>query len=160
MPEDIRLDRKLDDPAVIALLESHLADMRAISPPGSVHALDLDALRAQDVRFWTLWRVAPNTETPALAGCAAIKRLDKDHGEIKSMRTAAAFLRQGVASALLVHVIDDAVAMGLTRLSLETGSTEHFASARTLYATHGFEPCPPFADYLPDPHSVFMTREL
>ena len=137
-----------------ALLAEHLAHMRRLSPPCSVHALDLDRLRRPGITFWTAWRDG------ALAGCGALKALDARHGEIKSMRTASAHLRQGVASRMLMHIVDEARRRGYARLSLETGSMDAFVPARTLYARHGFVACPPFADYADDPNSVFMTREL
>ena len=151
----IRLDSTLTHPDVIALLEAHLDDMRAISPPESVHALDLDALRGPTLRFWTAW-----SDSDSLMGCAALKIHDATLGEIKSMRTSRSHLRQGVAAALLNHVIESARELGLQTLSLETGSTEHFAAARRLYEVNGFSECPPFADYTLDPHSTFMTRSI
>ena len=144
----------LAGPEIRALLEEHLAHMRRTSPPCSVHALDLDRLRRPGITFWTAWRDGD------LAGCGALKALDARHGEIKSMRTAAAHLRQGVASRMLVHIVDEARRRGYARLSLETGSMDAFVPARTLYARHGFVACPPFADYADDPNSVFMAREL
>ncbi|HSV68576.1 MAG TPA: GNAT family N-acetyltransferase [Methylibium sp.] len=148
----------LDDlagPAIHALLQEHLRSMHALSPPESVHALDLDALRRPEVSFWTAW-----SDAGALLGCGALKALDAEHGEIKSMRTAAAHLRQGVARALLDHIVAEAQGRGYRRLSLETGSMAAFEPARRLYADFGFVPCGPFADYAEDPHSVFMTRTL
>src|SRR5262249_17476257 len=124
------------------------------SPPESVHALDLDALRRPEITFWTAWLGAD------LAGCAALKQLDRAHAEVKSMRTSRAHLRQGVASRLLRHVLAEAQRRGYRQLSLETGSQTHFAPARQLYASFGFEPCAPFADYVEDPNSVFMTRAV
>jgi len=140
---------------VIALLEAHLDDMRRTSPPGSVHALDVAALRAPQVSFW----VARDGGT--LAGCAALKRLDATHAEIKSMRTDMAFRGRGVARALLHRLMQEArTSRGCVRLSLETGSQPFFAPARALYLAHGFEVCPPFGGYRPDPASTFMTRTL
>ena len=149
----IRLD-KLRSEQVIGLLNEHLQSMALHSPPESVHALDLDALRQPDVSFWSAW------EGAELLGCGAIRELDARHGEIKSMRTASGHLRQGVASALLQHILTEAKQRAYQRLSLETGSAPAFAAARNMYARFGFAPCEPFADYLPDPHSVFMTRTL
>lgn len=139
---------------IVAFLEAHVAQLRSLSPPESSHALDLAGLRAPGVRFWTA------TDDGEILGCAALKRLDDDHVELKSMRTATHRTRQGVASRLVAHVLDEARGLGFTRMSLETGSEEFFAPARALYARHGFTYCEPFADYLPDPLSVFMTREL
>jgi putative acetyltransferase len=148
---------RLDDlrgPEIAALLEEHLADMRRISPPESVHALDLERLRAPDIRFWTLW------QGDDLLGCGALKQLDTTHAEIKSMRTARAHRRQGVAATMLRHLLEQARAAGFARVSLETGSMAEFAPAQALYAAHGFEYCGPFADYVEDPNSVFMTLPL
>ena len=147
----------LDDlkgPEIAALLTEHLEDMRATSPPESVHALDLDGLRQPNIRFWTLW------DGRNLAGCGALKWLDAEHAEIKSMRTAATYKQQGIASKVLQHLINDAKAAGVQRLSLETGSMAFFLPARSLYAKFGFELCGPFADYTLDPNSLFMTQKL
>lgn len=153
----IRIDN-LSGPEIAQLLEEHLVDMNATSPPESKHALDLDGLKQPDVTFWTLWATDNEGQGERLAGCCALKRLTAEHGEIKSMRTATVFRRQGVAQRLLQHVLDQAKAQRLTRLSLETGSMDYFAAARGLYSRFGFEECPPFGDYIEDPNSVFMTR--
>jgi len=147
----------VDDPLrpdVVALLEGHLADMRATSPPESVHALDPTALVGPGLSFWTL------REDGVLLGCAAIKELDPGHAEIKSMRTAPAARRRGVASQLLDHVLETARDRGYTRLSLETGTQDFFAPARALYLSRGFVECGPFASYVLDPHSAFFSRAL
>jgi putative acetyltransferase len=149
----IRLD-DLSSPAVHALLGEHLRSVALLSPPESVHALGLEALKAPDIAFWTAWR---NDE---LLGCGALKRLDADHAELKSMRTVAAHLRQGVARALLGHLLGEAKRRGFARVSLETGSSAAFLPARTLYESVGFAHCGPFADYVVDPHSVFMSRAI
>lgn len=141
-------------PDVLALLDEHLRDMYAFSPPESVHALDPDKLRAADVTFWTAW------DGPALLGCGALKELDSTHGEIKTMRTSKNQLRRGVAAAILAHIVDTARARGYERLSLETGSGGPFEAALRFYESEGFEYCEPFADYVLDPFSRFMTREL
>ena len=153
MDLQIRLD-PLHSPQIAALLGEHLQDMRRISPPESVHALDLEELRKPGITFWSAW------SGDVLAGCVALKELDASHGEIKSMRTAAAQRRRGVGAALLEHVLEQAQARGLHRLSLETGSQPEFAPARALYARYGFVPCGPFGDYAEDPCSTFMTRAL
>lgn len=144
----------LSDPRVHALLREHLEDMHRWSPPESIHALDLDALGAADIRFWTLW------DGGDLLGCGALRELDPGHGEIKSMRTARAHRRRGAARAMLDHLLAQAQALGYRRVSLETGSMAAFAPARALYASAGFQTCAPFGDYQPDAHSVFMTRGL
>ena len=150
----IRVDDLAGD-EVRALLDEHLAHMRSISPPESVHALDLDALRRPEVTFWSAW--SPDGR---LLGCGALKALDARHGEIKSMRTATAQRRSGVARALLAHIVAEAQSRGYARLSLETGAEPAFAPARALYQRFGFALCAPFAGYAEDPNSVFMTRTL
>lgn len=142
----------LRGPEIAILLEEHLHSMAEQSPPESMHALDLDGLRQPDITFWSIW------EGEQLAGCGALKELDAQHAEIKSMRTVKAFLRRGVARQLLQHLLTVAVDRGYRRLSLETGSMEGFRPARELYAAFGFEYCEPFADYVEDPNSVFMTK--
>ena len=149
----IRLD-DLSGPEIRALLDEHLRDMALLSPPDSVHALDLDGLRAPEITFWTAWS---NGE---LLGCGALKELDRRHGEIKSMRTSVAHRRRGVARAILRHIIQEAEQRSYLRLSLETGSMDGFQPAQLLYQSFGFAYCPPFADYKPDPNSVFMTKML
>ncbi|MBB6695536.1 GNAT family N-acetyltransferase [Cohnella xylanilytica] len=151
------MEIKRDDltgPEVQALIGEHLQGMFEHSPPESVHALDLDGLRKPEITFWSAW------EGDRLAGCGALKELDPEHGEVKSMRTSSAFLRRGVASRMLEHIIGEAKRRGYRRLSLETGSMEAFVPARNLYARFGFEYCGLFADYAEDPNSVFMTKEL
>lgn len=144
----------LDHPAVASLLQEHLQSMAQLSPPESIHALDLDALRKPQITFWSAW------QDDELMGCGALKQLDAAHGEIKSMRTASRHRRKGVAAAMLEHILDEAQRRAYTQLSLETGSMQGFEPARALYARYGFESCGPFADYTSDPNSVFMTRAV
>lgn len=144
----------LSSPAVADLLTAHLAFMAEHSPPESIHALDLDALRAPGITFWTAW------EDEDLLGCIALKELDKLHGEIKSMRTASPYLGRGIASAMLRHLINEARLRCYARLSLETGTGAAFAPAHALYLKFGFEYCGPFSDYREDPFSRFMTLLL
>ncbi|KJY84520.1 acetyltransferase [Vibrio galatheae] len=141
----------LDNPQVINLLQEHLADMNATSPPESVHALDVSALQDERVTFWSGWKDGK------LMGCAAIKRIDVHHVEIKSMRTASDARNQGVASFMLQFALDFVRQEGIQQVSLETGSMAFFAPARALYEKFGFRYCGPFADYQPDPNSQFMT---
>ncbi|MDP9794219.1 putative acetyltransferase [Catenuloplanes nepalensis] len=145
---------ELSGPEIKAFLEEHLDEMRAVSPPESKHALDLDGLRRPEVTFWSVY------DGDELVGCGALKRLDDTSGELKSMRTARTAKRRGVASALLRHVLAEAGRHGLTRLYLETGADDHFAPARALYTKHGFTRCTPFADYPEDPNSVHMVKVL
>lgn len=151
------MEIKIDDlkgSEVYELLQEHLRGMRQNSPPESVHALDIEALRRPEITFWTVW------EDGELLGCGALKELDSEHGEIKSMRTSARHLRKGVAKNLLHHIIEEARRRGYRRLSLETGATEPFQPAHRLYSNFGFRRCGPFADYVEDSFSLFMTREL
>lgn len=141
-------------PEVTQLLQLHLNDMAVHSPPESIHALDIDALCAPQITFWAAWR------DQALLGCGALSELDASHGEVKSMRTANAYLRQGVARQLLETIITTAKQRNYQRLSLETGSMAAFAPARKLYEDYGFELCEPFGDYVLDPNSLFMTRAV
>lgn len=149
----IRADQP-DTPAARMLIARHLAAMTEQSPPDSVHALDAGGLNDPDIRFFILWE----GDTPLAMG--ALKRLSDREGELKSMHVAAEARGRGVGAAILNHLLGQAAEMGLTRVSLETGSSGDFAPARRLYARHGFVPCPPFADYAADPHSSFMTRKL
>lgn len=140
--------------ATQALVKLHLAGMHENSPPESVHALDLDKLRQPGVTFWSGW------VDGEIAVMGALKQLDAANGEIKSMRVAGAFLGKGAGRAMLDHITAEARKSGLTTLWLETGSTDAFTPAIKLYESAGFKVCGPFADYKPDPFSVFMTRTL
>ncbi|MDM0050902.1 GNAT family N-acetyltransferase [Variovorax sp. J22R115] len=151
----IRID--LDDlsgPEIRALLQAHLRNMHELSPPCSVHALDIDKLRQPDVTFWTAWG------GNELLGCGALRELSPKHGEVKSMRTSDAHRGQGVARAVLHRIIEEARTRSYDRLSLETGRIKAFEPAQKLYESFGFTRCAPFGNYVNDPHSVFMTRSL
>ena len=150
---DIRID-DLTSPEIAVFLAEHIRDMRAVSPPESKHALDLDGLRKPEITFWTVW------EDHQLIGCGAIKELDPRHGEIKSMRTSASHRGRGVATLVLQHILRVAKDRGYERVSLETGSMAFFEPARRLYRSHGFQDCEPFANYKEDPNSVFMAKDL
>ena len=150
---EIRLD-DLSGAEIRALLAEHLRNMHQLSPPESVHALDLTALHKPDITFWTAW------SDRELLGCGALKELTPEHGEIKSMRTVSKHRRKGVAARLLEHILAEAKKRNYTRVSLETGSMEAFSPAHHLYTGFGFKECRPFADYIEDPNSLFMTREL
>lgn len=150
---EIRVD-DLKGPEIAALLEAHLELMRSQSPACSVHALDLDGLRVPEITFWSAW------ENGELLGCVALKTHNTALGEIKSMHTKKAVRGKGTAAKLLNHLEQEARSKGLTTLSLETGSQDEFEPARALYRKHGYNQCPPFADYWDDPNSYFMTKEL
>jgi putative acetyltransferase len=144
----------LTRPEVHALLNEHLANMYELSPPESVHALDLSKLKATGITFWTAW------EDGVLLGCGALKELSRDHGEVKSMRTPKSLRRRGAGRAILSWIVDVARDRKYGRLSLETGSAEAFIPAQRLYESAGFQRCGPFGDYKEDPNSVFMTLKL
>ena len=153
IPMQIKPD-DLTTPEVIALLNEHLQHMIDITPPGCVHALDIDALKRPDITFWSVW------ENASLVGCGALKEIDPHHGEIKSMRTVASHQRKGVASHLLQFMLDEARQRNYQRVSLETGSYEAFIPARKLYEKSGFSYCGPFGDYIQNDNSVYMTMVL
>jgi putative acetyltransferase len=144
----------LKGPEIAALLQAHLDHASRHSPPESIHALDLERLRAPEITFWSVW------SDGTLAGCGALKELAPDHGEIKSMHTAQNHRGKGVATRLLAHLLEEAKSRAYRRVSLETGTMEGFAPARALYSRFGFRVCPPFAPYREDPNSVCMTLEL
>jgi len=151
------MDIKTDDltgPEVAGFLKEHLQNMIHITPPGSVHALDIKALKKPEITFWSVW------EGSNLIGCGALKEIDSQHAEIKSMCTASSHLGKGVASHLLEYILREARRCKYQRISLETGSFDAFKPARNLYAKFGFTYCEPFADYIHDSNSVFMTIEL
>ncbi len=137
-----------------SIVREHMAGMLANTPIESVHALPLDKLKQPNITFWTAWIGSE------LCGCGALQRLDAQHGEVKTMRTRAKFLRKGVGQAVLSHIINHATDTGIKRLSLETGSSDVFLVARAMYLKNGFGICGPFGDYKLDPYSVFMTKLL
>lgn len=144
----------LSGPEIRALLRLHLEEARSNSPEGLAFAYDIDRLRAPDVTFWSLW------DGNELAGCAALKELAPDHGEIKSMRTAPAHLRRGVAARLIDHLISESRARGYSRLSLETGSTPAYQPALALYARHGFVEGEQFGGYVSSDFNRFFHLTL
>jgi putative acetyltransferase len=144
----------LSDPRVVDLLHLHLTTARVETAPGSAHALDLTGLQSPDINLWTIW------DDETILGAGALKRLSADHGEVKSMYTVQSSRRTGAGSAMLRHIIAAARASGMLRLSLETGSWDYFRPAQAFYRKHGFIECPPFADYVLDPNSVFMSLDL
>ena len=150
---EIKVD-DLSSPEVIALLNEHLQHMIAVTPPGCVHALDIEALKSPEIAFWCVW------EGSSLLGCGALKKLDQCHAEIKSMRTSTFHQGKNIASHLLQFILNEARNGNYNRVSLETGSYDAFMPARNLYEKFGFTYCKPFADYSQNINSVFMTIEL
>ena len=149
----IRLDDLMGE-EIKAFLEAHIEHMKSITPPESKHALDLEGLRVPEVSFWTM------EDNGTIVACGALKLIEGGHGEIKSMRTDPGRRREGLGAAMLQHIISFAVSMDLSRLSLETGSSDHFLPARRLYEKFGFQVSGPFSDYEPDDNSTFMTLDL
>ena len=139
---------------IINFLREHMNNMQEISPPESIHALDLTGLRSPEITFWSVW------QEDELLGCGALKELDSETGEVKSMRTVVEHRGKGVGSRVLKHILQEAKRRGYTSLNLETGSQPEFAPARGLYERYGFGYRGPFADYTEDPNSVFMTKRL
>jgi putative acetyltransferase len=150
---EIRVD-DLTSAVIVEFLGEHLDDLAKYSPPESRHGLNLDELRRPEITFWSAW------SSGELLGCGALKELNQQHGEIKSMRTSPSHRREGVATKLLSHILEEAKRRNYKRVSLETGSMAAFAPARELYSKFGFKKCAPFADYIEDPNSVFMTKEM
>lgn len=150
---EIRSDDLTDD-AVRGLVAFHLAALVSTAPPESIHALDVDALRLPSITVWSAW------VDGSVAGIGALRALDAERGEIKSMRVADGFRGAGVGRAVLDHILAAARERGMTSLWLETGTTDDFVAAHRLYATAGFVDCGPFEGYRPDPHSRFMTLTL
>ncbi|MCR9195530.1 MAG: GNAT family N-acetyltransferase [Hyphomonas sp.] len=144
----------LETPEFAALIDTHAKLMLSLSPPGSCHFLPMDGLKRPDVTVWEM------REGDALIGCGALQHLSDTHGEVKSMHTLARYRGAGLGRKMLEHVIAVAKERGYDRLSLETGSMDGFKPSRMLYQSFGFELCPPFGDYVEDPHSVFMTRTM
>lgn len=147
-------DGGLDDARVQTLLAHHFATARAETAPGSAHALNFSELKSPNVHFWSAW------DEDCVIAIGALKRLSESHGEVKSMHTEQSQRRKGAGSAMLRHIIEKAREMGMSRLSLETGSWPYFIPAREFYKRHGFVECAPFGSYVPDPNSVFMTLDL
>jgi putative acetyltransferase len=148
------LEDDLTGAEIAGFLGAHLNHMYAITPPESVHAMDIDSLRGPDITFWSVW------DGDELVGCGALKEMDSHSGEIKSMRTAESRRGRGIGSLIVEHIIRVAKRRGYVSLYLETGSMTEFASARILYERFGFGYCKPFGDYVEDPNSVFMTKRI
>ena len=151
------MEIKLDDLSGVEIadfLREHIEEMKAVSPPESKHALDLEGLRKPEITFWTVW------DGDCIIGCGAMKELSSEHAEIKSMRTNIAYRGKGDASMLLQHILKEATLRGYHRLSLETGSMPFFEPARNLYTKYGFKYCAFFSIYKEDPNSVFMVKDL
>ena len=148
------VEGNFDNPEVHELLVKHFIELRAASPEGSAHVLDIPGLKDPSIKFWSLW----NGEK--LVGCGALKFLDKKHGEFKSIRVNDNFRRQGNGMNVITHLIKEAKKLNVTKLSIETGAGDFFKPARELFSKCGFEKCEPFAHYKKDVNSVYLTKSI
>ena len=146
------IEGNFDQSEVNKLLKKHFIELKAASPEGSAHVLDIDGLKVPSIKFWSLW------ENNKLMGCGALKFLDKDHGEFKSIRIHDNFRNMGKGIKVINHLIDEAKKLKVKRLSIETGAGEFFEPARKLFNSSGFEPCEPFAHYKNDINSLYLTK--
>ena len=148
------IEGNFDHPEVNTLLKKHFIELRAASPEGSAHVLDIPGLQVSSIKFWSLWK------DNLLLGCGALKFLEKGHGEFKSIRVHDNFRGKGNGIKVINHLIDEAIKLNIKRLSIETGAAEFFAPARKLFNNCGFKPCPPFAHYKEDVNSLYLTKLL
>ena len=148
------IEGNFDNPEVNELLKKHFIELRSVSPAGSTHVLDIAGLKDQSIKFWSLW---VNNE---LVGCGALKFLEKNHGEFKSIRVADKFKKTGVGEKIIDHLIEEAKKLQISKLSIETGAGEFFLPARKLFSKFGFKKCPPFAHYKEDPNSCYYMLNL
>ena len=146
------IEGNFDHPEVNELLKKHFIELRAASPEESTHVLDIDGLKTPSIKFWSLW------ENNRLLGCGALKFLDKEHGEFKSIRIHDDFRNQGNGIKVIKHLIDEAKKLKIKRISLETGAGKFFDPARKLFKKCNFTPCKPFAHYKEDVNSIYLTK--
>ena len=148
------IEGNFDNPEVNELLKKHFIELRSVSPADSTHVLDIAGLKDQSIKFWSLWK---NNE---IIGCGALKFLEKNHGEFKSIRVTDKFRKAGIGEKIIDHLIEEAKKLEISKLSIETGSGEFFLPARKLFSKFGFKACPPFAHYKKDPNSCYYTLNL
>ena len=146
------IEANFENPEVNELLTKHFIELRAASPKGSTHVLDIPGLKVPSIKFWSLWK------NEKLLGCGALKFLDKDHGEFKSIRIHNNFRNQGNGIKVINHLIDKAIRLDIKRVSIETGAGKFFAPARKLFKKCDFKPCEPFAHYKKDINSIYLTK--
>ena len=146
------IEGNFDNTEVNELLKKHFVELRAASPEGSAHVLDIPGLKVSSIKFWSLW------ENEKLMGCGALKFLEKEHGEFKSIRIHDNFRKKGNGVNVINHLITEAKKLNISRLSIETGAGDFFIPARKLFKKCGFEPCEPFAHYKKDINSVYLTK--
>ena len=148
------IEGNFDNHDVDKLLRKHFVELRSVSPAGSTHVLDIEGLKDNSIKFWSMW------ENEELIGCGALKFLNKDHGEFKSIRVADKFRNMKIGQKIISHLIDRSKQLGFTKLSVETGSGEFFAPARKLFKSFGFKTCKPFAHYKEDPNSCYYSLNI
>ena len=148
------IEGNFDNLEVNNLLKKHFIELRSVSPAGSTHVLDIEGLKDQSIKFWSLW------ENNKLVGCGALKFLEKNHGEFKSIRVADEFKKKGIGERIINHLIEEAKKLKISKLSIETGAGDFFLPARNLFSKFGFKSCPPFAHYKDDPNSCYYTLDL
>ena len=148
------VEGNFDNPEVHELLTKHFIELRAASPEGSAHVLDIPGLKTKSIKFWSLW------QDEKLMGCGALKFLDKEHGEFKSIRIHDDFRNKGYGIKIIDHLIYEAKKLNIKRISLETGAGNFFDPARRLFKKCNFEPCQPFAHYKEDINSVYLTKSI
>ena len=146
------IEGNFEHPEVNELLTNHFIELRSASPEGSAHVLDIPGLKTSSIKFWSLW------ENENLFGCGALKFLDENHGEFKSIRIHDKFRNKGNGTKVIKHLIEEAKKLGIKRLSIETGAGVFFKPARKLFKKCGFEPCEPFAHYKNDINSIYLTK--
>ena len=146
------IEGNFEHPEVNELLTKHFIELRAASPEGSAHVLDIPGLKDSSIKFWSLW------ENEKLVGCGALKFLDKHHGEFKSIRVHDKFRNKGNGIKVMEHLIQEAIKLNIERISIETGAGKFFEPARKLFKRCDFEPCRPFAHYKEDVNSIYLTK--
>jgi putative acetyltransferase len=146
------IEGNFDHPEVNQLLTTHFIELRAASPEGSAHVLDIPGLKISSIKFWSLW------EEEKLFGCGALKFLDKNHGEFKSIRIHNDFRNKGKGIKVIEHLIEEAKKLDIKQISLETGAGKFFDPARKLFEKCDFKPCKPFAHYKEDVNSIYLTK--
>ena len=148
------IEGNFDNIEVDKLLRKHFIELRSVSPAGSTHVLDIDGLKDSSIKFWSLW------ENEKLMGCGALKFLNQNHGEFKSIRVANQYRGKGYGQKIIAHLIKEAKELKIKKISIETGSGEFFKPARSLFKNFGFKKCEPFGHYKTDPNSCYMTLEI
>ena len=148
------VEGNFDNPEVDELLKKHFIELRSVSPAGSAHVLDIDGLKDTSIKFWSLW------ENEKLMGCGALKFLNENHGEFKSIRVADLYRGKGYGEKIITYLIQKSKKLNIKRISIETGSGEFFKSARKLFKKSGFKECEPFSHYKFDANSCYMTLSI